>query len=85
MEKILVLGIAKGKGRVRATETIYTNKGVIEIDPHSESFKLLSEIRDESHRFAISASRKKIRKTVSNTQFCVLSTIPVGNFAQSFI
>ena len=25
MEKILVLGIAKGKGRVRATETIYTN------------------------------------------------------------
>tara|TARA_Y100000994_G_scaffold50936_1_gene40431 strand:+ start:1110 stop:2882 length:1773 start_codon:yes stop_codon:yes gene_type:complete len=63
MEKILVLGIAKGKGRVRATETIYTNKGVIEIDPHSESFKLLSELRDESHRFAISASRKKIRKT----------------------
>jgi Nuclease subunit of the excinuclease complex len=63
IEKILVLGIAKGKGRVRATETIYTNEGVIEIDPHSESFKLLNELRDESHRFAIKASRKKIRKT----------------------
>ena len=63
MEKILVLAIAKGRGRVRATETIYTNKGVIEIDPHSESFKLLNELRDESHRFAITASRKKIRKT----------------------
>ena len=63
MEKILVLGIAKGKGRIRATETIYTNKGVLEIDPHSESFKLLNELRDESHRFAITASRKKIRKT----------------------
>ena len=62
MKKILVLGIAKGKGRVRATETIYTNKGVLEIDPHSESFKLLNELRDESHRFAINASRKKIRK-----------------------
>ena len=63
MEGIVVLGIAKGKGRVRATETIYTNKGVLEIDPHSESFKLLNELRDESHRFAITASRKKIRKS----------------------
>ena len=63
MEKILVLGIAKGKGRVRATETIYTSEGILEIDPHSESFKLLNELRDESHRFAITASRKKIRKT----------------------
>jgi excinuclease ABC subunit C len=62
MEKIIVLGIAKGMGRVRAAETIYTNKGILEIDPHSESFKVLSELRDESHRFAISASRKKIRK-----------------------
>ena len=63
MEKILVLGIAKGKGRVRATETIYTNKGILEIDPHSESFQLLNELRDESHRFAITASRKKMRKS----------------------
>ena len=63
MEKILVLGIAKGKGRVRATETIYTSEGILEIDAHSESFKLLNELRDESHRFAITASRKKIRKT----------------------
>ena len=31
--------------------------------PHSESFKLLNEARDESHRFAITASRKKIRKS----------------------
>jgi excinuclease ABC subunit C len=63
MEEILVLGIAKGMGRVRSTETIYTNKGILEIDPHSESFKLLNEARDESHRFAITASRKKIRKS----------------------
>ena len=63
MEGTLVLGIAKGKGRVRATETIYTSKGILEIDPHSESFRLLNEARDESHRFAITASRKKIRKS----------------------
>ena len=63
MKKIIVLGIAKGKGRVRATETIYTNKGILEIDPHSESFQLLNELRDESHRFAITASRKKMRKS----------------------
>tara|TARA_B100001093_G_C26278304_1_gene779967 strand:- start:46 stop:636 length:591 start_codon:yes stop_codon:yes gene_type:complete len=72
MEKILVLGIAKGKGRVRATETIYTNKGILEIDPHSESFKLLNELRDESHRFAITASRKKIRKI---NKYSVLDSI----------
>ena len=60
---ILVLAIAKGKGRVRATETIYSSNGIVEIDPQSGSFKLLNELRDESHRFAITASRKKIRKT----------------------
>ncbi len=72
MEKIIVLGIAKGQGRVRATETIYTNKGIMEIDPHSESFKVLSELRDESHRFAITASRKKIRKT---NKYSALDTV----------
>ena len=60
---VLVLAIAKGKGRVRATETIYSSNGILEIDPQSGSFKLLNELRDESHRFAITASRKKIRKT----------------------
>ena len=60
---ILVLAIAKGKGRVRATETIYSSNGILEIDPQSGSFKLLNELRDESHRFAITASRKKIRQT----------------------
>ena len=60
---ILVLAIAKGKGRVRATETIYSSNGILEIEPQSGSFKLLNELRDESHRFAIMASRKKIRKT----------------------
>ena len=63
MDSILVLAIAKGKGRVRAAETIYTNKGVLEIDPYSGSFQLLNELRDESHRFAIAASRKKIRRS----------------------
>ena len=76
MEKILVLSIAKGKGRVRATETIYTNNGILEIDPHSESFKLLNEARDESHRFAITASRKKIRK--SNKYSVLDSVIGIG-------
>lgn len=32
MEKILFLGIAKSEGRVRATETIHTNKVILEID-----------------------------------------------------
>ena len=62
IKDILVLAIAKGVGRVRAAETIFTSKGVLELAPNSESFKLLSEARDESHRFAITASRKKLMK-----------------------
>ena len=62
IKDILVLAIAKGVGRVRAAETIFTSKGILELAPNSESFKLLSEARDESHRFAITASRKKLIK-----------------------
>ena len=35
------------------------------MDPHSESFKLLNEARDESHRFAITASRKKYANQIN--------------------
>ena len=60
--KIKVISIAKGTNRIRATETILSSEGVIEMDKHSKGYLLLQEIRDESHRFAITAQRtKKIR------------------------
>jgi excinuclease ABC subunit C len=56
---IKVISIVKGSNRVRATETILSEKGIIEFDKYSKAFLLLQEARDESHRFAINAQRKK--------------------------
>ena len=56
---IKVISIAKGGNRVRATETIFSANGVVEFDKYSKSYLLLQEMRDEAHRFAISAQRKK--------------------------
>ena len=65
---IRVVSIVKGLNRVRATETILSEKGILEVDKHSQAFLLLQEIRDESHRFALQAQRKKKRKTIHKSQ-----------------
>ena len=72
-----ILSIVKGAQRVRATETILFVDGILEMSKDSPGFILLQKIRDESHRFAISASRKKKLKTI---KFSKLESIPgVGN------
>jgi len=65
---IEVISIVKGSNRVRATETIISNSGVVQLDKHSKAFLLLQEIRDESHRFAIRAQRNKKRKTITKSE-----------------
>ena len=55
----IILSIVKGAKRVRATETILSEQGILEIPINSPGFNLLQQIRDESHRFAISSNRKK--------------------------
>ena len=56
---IKVISIVKGVNRIRATETVLSREGVIEFNKDSKGYLLLQEIRDESHRFAINAQRKK--------------------------
>jgi excinuclease ABC subunit C len=56
---IKVISIVKGINRIRATETVLSKEGIIEFNKDSKSYLLLQEIRDESHRFAINAQRKK--------------------------
>ena len=63
---IKVISIVKGANRIRATETILSSAGVIEMDKYSKSYLLLQEIRDEAHRFAISSQRKKKLKIIKN-------------------
>ena len=63
-----VISIVKGANRVRATETIIGNTGVLELDKYSKAFSLLQEIRDESHRFALQAQRKKKRSKITKSE-----------------
>ena len=63
-----VISIAKGVGRIRATETIISEDGIVEVDKKSKSFLLLQEMRDESHRFAIRAQRNKKRRTIRRSE-----------------
>ena len=74
---IKVISIAKGGNRVRATETIYSANGVVEFDKYSKSYLLLQEMRDEAHRFAISAQRKKKRKKITKSELD--NIIGIGN------
>jgi excinuclease ABC subunit C len=60
----IILSIVKGANRVRATETILSEEGILEIPLNSPGFNLLQQIRDESHRFAISNNRKKKNKSI---------------------
>tara|TARA_X000000950_G_C13884002_1_gene648091 strand:+ start:235 stop:2019 length:1785 start_codon:yes stop_codon:yes gene_type:complete len=62
------ISIVKGTGRLRATETIISEDGIVELDKQSKAFLLLQEIRDESHRFAIRAQRNKKRKTIRKSE-----------------
>ena len=65
---IEVISIVKGANRLRATETIIGENGVLELDKYSKAFLLLQEIRDESHRFALQAQRKKKRKKITRSE-----------------
>ena len=62
------ISIVKGSNRIRATETIISRNGILELDKNSKAFLILQEMRDESHRFAIQAQRKKKRKTISKSE-----------------
>ena len=65
---IKIISIVKGSDRVRATETILSEDGVVEFDKYSKAFLLLQEARDESHRFAIMAQRKKKRGSIKKSE-----------------
>ena len=62
---LTAISIVKGTKRVRATETIISREGILELDKNSKAFLILQEMRDESHRFAIKALRRKNRKKIT--------------------
>ena len=73
----IILSIVKGANRVRATETILSKEGILEIPVKSPGFNLLQQIRDESHRFALRSNR--IKKNHSS-KWSILDNIPGVGF-----
>ena len=71
----IILSIVKGANRVRATETILSEQGILEIPVNSPGFNLLQQVRDESHRFAITAQRKKKRGSIKKSQLDLIPGI----------
>ena len=63
----MILSIVKGSKRVRSAETILSKDGIIEMPKDSAGFILLQQIRDESHRFAITNNRKKKNKSINQS------------------
>jgi len=59
----IVLSIVKGANRIRATETVLSKDGILEMQTGSAGFRFLQQVRDESHRFAIQNNRLKKRKS----------------------
>ena len=74
-KNLKVISIVKGVGRIRATETIISEDGIVELDKKSKAFLLLQEVRDESHRFALRAQRNKKRKTITKSELDMVNGI----------
>ena len=62
-----VIAIAKGKFRNRGDETFFHNRKKFKFLKNDPTLFFLQRLRDEAHRFAISAHRAKRKKTISKS------------------
>lgn len=76
---VFLLGIAKGPSRKAGLETLYLSSrgSKIKLDKASPALHLIQQIRDEAHRFAITAHRKQRAKRKIHSR---LEDVPgIGN------
>ncbi|VAW44593.1 Excinuclease ABC subunit C [hydrothermal vent metagenome] len=69
LEHLPLVSVAKGEGRKAGLEILYTphNMQGIDLEPDHIALHLLNHIRDEAHRFAITAHRTKRTKTQTHS------------------
>ena len=67
LHDIPIIAIAKGKFRNSGNETFFHNGKEYKFTKNDPTLFFLQRIRDESHRFAISAHRAKIKKAISKS------------------
>jgi len=60
IDDVMLIGVAKGPGRKAGLETlVLSGKGEMMLSPDNAGLHLIQHIRDESHRFAITAHRNR--------------------------
>ena len=67
LHDIPVIAIAKGKYRKNGNETFYHNGKEYNFKKNDPTLFFLQRIRDESHRFAVSAHRAKRKKVMTKS------------------
>ncbi|UNU74317.1 excinuclease ABC subunit UvrC [Moraxella nasovis] len=74
LDETLLVGVAKGEGRKAGLEVLhFINHEPIDLPPDHKALHLIMQVRDEAHRFAITAHRKKRDRARSSS---VLEVIP---------
>ena len=76
-KNIILIGVAKDKSRRSGFEKIYLTGESKPVCLHGDSLalRLLLQIRDEAHRFAITCHRKKIKNKMKNSILDVVSGV----------
>ncbi len=67
LHEIPIVAIAKGKMRNSGNETFFHNGKEFKFEKNDPTLFFLQRLRDESHRFAISAHRAKRKKGISKS------------------
>ena len=67
LHEIPIVAIAKGKQRNSGNETFFHNGKEFKFEKNDPTLFFLQRIRDESHRFAVSAHRAKRKKGISKS------------------